>query len=236
MTQTSQTLPRRSGTVLRWTTIFLLILIVLAFFVLRLIIDVPHLLSGTLPDPTSFDYRYTAYAWLAYAHIVPGIIYLVLAPLQLWRGFRNRHIRWHRRIGRVALTCGVVGGALAIVFGLFFSFGGPVEAAASVVFGVYFTASLVLAYRAIRSGDVTHHRHWMIRAFSVGLGVGTVRVWIALFQAFELFSFRDSFGIAFWISFTLHVIAAELWLRWRPAQDSRPAARRSVKEYPRPAV
>jgi hypothetical protein len=181
--------------------------------------DVPNILSGALPDPSEFDYRYAAYAWLAYAHIAPGVVYLLLTPLQFWRRFRSRHMRWHRRAGRVGIGAGVVSGVFAIIFGAFWSFGGPLQASASVIFGAYFVVALALAYRAIRQRDVYHHRRWMIRAFAVGVGIGTIRIWVGLFQGFELLSFEDSFGPAFWLSFTLHALAAEVWLRWRPEPD-----------------
>ena len=56
----------------------------------------------------------------------------------------------------------------------------------------------------------------MIRAFAIGLGVATIRIWVGLFQGFGLLDEGTSFGVAFWLSWTLHVIAAEIWLWRRP--------------------
>ena len=50
-----------------------------------------------------------------------------------------------------------------------------------MVFGLWFLTCLVLAVRAIRRDDIVHHRRWMIRAFAIGIGIGTVRIWLALF-------------------------------------------------------
>ena len=65
----------------------------------------------------------------------------------------------------------------------------------------------------------------MIRAFAVGLAVGTIRIWIGVFQATGLLTLEDSFGPAFWLSFVMHALVAELYLsRWpsvRGATDSR---------------
>jgi uncharacterized membrane protein YozB (DUF420 family) len=202
--------------------IVFLVLIVLVFFTLRLVTDIPNIASGTLPDEQAFEHRYARYPWLAYGHIVPGVVYLVLAPIQLWRGFRDRHLRWHRRIGRVAITAGLMSGVFGIAFGLFFAFGGPSEAAAAVVFGTWFVTCLVTAYRAIRRRDVRTHRRWMIRAFAVGLAVGTIRIWVGLFEGFGIVEFRDGFGLAFWLGWLMHVAAAELWLWWRPEATGKP--------------
>jgi hypothetical protein len=59
----------------------------------------------------------------------------------------------------------------------------------------------------------------MIRAFAIGLAIGTIRIWIAAFQVFGVLSFRDSFGVAFWLSFVVHALAAEAYLAKRPQRD-----------------
>ncbi len=168
-----------------WVAIGLLLVIMAVFIGLRLVTDVPNVLSGAVVDESEFEYRYAAYPWLAYAHILPGAVYLSLAPFQLWRGFRNRNLRRHRRIGRVALVAGLISGVFGVLFGFFQSFGGTLQASATVVFGLWFLTALLVAYRAVRRRDITTHRRWMIRAFAVGLAVGTIRIWIGLFEGFE---------------------------------------------------
>jgi uncharacterized membrane protein YozB (DUF420 family) len=199
-----------------WFGLTVLIASVLVFAAIRFAVDVPNITTGRLPHPDDFEYRYARYPWLAYAHILPGIVYLLLAPLQLWRGFRSRHLRWHRRIGRVAIVSGLLSGSFAIVFGSFQAFGGPLESAAAVIFGTWFIVALTVAYRSIRRRDVRRHRRWMIRAFAVGLAVGTIRAWIGLLSGLGPVDLRDSFAISFWIAFLMHVAAAEVWLAWRP--------------------
>ena len=144
-----------------------LIAIVLTFAMIRVTTDWPHIVDGTVPDD-DFAKRFVAHPWLGYLHIVPGVIYLLGAPLQLSRRFRTRHYTVHRRLGRVLLSCALLSGILALVFGLLHSWGGWLEASAALVFGVWFVACLVLAFRAIRRDDVPQHRRWMIRAFAVG--------------------------------------------------------------------
>src|SRR3954447_11079945 len=139
----------------------LVITIVLASFVKRLFIDMPHLAAGTVPAD-DFDRRYVTHPWLAYLHIPPGVLYLLLAVLQLTYRFRRRHYRTHRRLGRIAAGAAVLSGVFALIFGGMLSFGGPPEASASVVFSVWLVVSLVLAVRAIRRGDIVRHRRLMI--------------------------------------------------------------------------
>lgn len=200
------------------TIVVLLTLIVVAFAVGRLVVDVPNVLAGEIPEDP-YESRYAEHPIPAYLHILPGVLYLLGAPFQLSRRFREGHWGLHPRLGRVLLGAGLLAGVFALVFGTLYPFGGLLEASATVVFGVWFVTALLTAYVSIRRGDATRHRRFMIRAFAVGLAVGTIRIWIGLFQGVGLLSFEDSFGAAFWLSFSLHALAAEAYLYWRPSYD-----------------
>ena len=84
-----------------------------------------------------FDRRYVAHPWLAYLHIAPGVLYLLLAPLQLAYWFRSRHYTFHRRLGRMLAGAAMLSGAFALMFGGRFAFGGLAEASAAAVFGLW---------------------------------------------------------------------------------------------------
>jgi uncharacterized membrane protein len=192
-------------------TVAILILIVLGFVAVRLSVDVPSLVTGTVPDE-AYDARFVRHPWLTYLHIGPGVLYLIGAPLQLAYWFRRRHYAVHRRLGRMLLGAGLLTGAMAVVIGLLLPIAGFDEMSATVLLGVWFLICLVLAFRALRGGDIVQHRRWMIRAFAIG----TIRIWIALFVITGLLDLPAAFGPAFWIAFTMHALATELWLRTRP--------------------
>jgi uncharacterized membrane protein YozB (DUF420 family) len=200
----------------RWVAVTAaLIVVVLVFAARRVMVDVPHVTAGTVPDE-GIDREYALHPLLAATHIGLGVVYLLGASLQLWRPFRVRHYQVHRRLGRVLAPLAAVSGATGVIFGARYAFGGRAESAASVLFGSWFVLALVLAVVAIRRGDVVSHRRWMVRAFAVGLAVGTVRVWIGVFSALGVLTFPDRFAVSFWIGFCLHVLVAEWWLRTRP--------------------
>lgn len=212
----------RRGAPAVWLVTVTLVAVVLVYATVRLLVDVPHLLAGTLPDAASFERRYVEHPVLAYLHIGAGVAYLLGGLHQLARPLRDRAPRRHRLVGRVVLPCGLVAGVSAVAFGVPYAWGGASESAATVVFAAWFVACLVLAYRFVRRGDVVRHRRFMIRAYAVGLAVATIRFWIALFQATGLLGFQESFGPAFWLAFVLHVLVAELYLARRPAPDASP--------------
>ena len=162
-----------------------LIGIVLTSYGFRIATDAPFLLTGTEPEPEDFEARYVAHPWLAYLHMTPGVLYLLGAPLQLSERFRTKHYTLHRRLGRGLVTAAMISVILAVVFGLRFPWGGSPEAIATAVFGCWFLACLLLAVRAIRRGHVPTHRRWMIRAFAVGIAVGTIRIWSVCSSAYR---------------------------------------------------
>ena len=205
-----------------------LIAIVLVFVAIRVITDGPHIVAGTVPDD-DFAERYVAHWWLAYLHIVPGVVYLVCAPWQLSRRFRTRHYGVHRRMGRVLLGCALLSGVMALGFGVRFAWGGTLESIAAVVFGGWFLVCLVAAFRAIRGQDVRRHRRWMIRGFAVGIGIATIRIWVGLFTGLQIamnggaddltLPARGTFGLSFWLALGMHVVIGEWWLRRTPDLD-----------------
>jgi len=165
----------------------------------------------------ALDDLFAHYPILTLVHIVPGLLFMVLGPLQFSSTIRARHLRWHRWSGRIFVSCGVVIGISALVmsFGMP-AIGGINQAAATTLFATFFLFALCKAFWHIRQREVALHREWMIRAFSVGLAVATIRPIIGMFFATSRFSGLmpyEFFGIAFWIGFVLHLIAAEAWIR-----------------------
>lgn len=201
-----------------------LIAIVLTFAAVRVSVDWPNILAGTTPDD-DFAVRYVEHPWLAYLHIAPGVLYLLGAPLQLTHRFRTRHYDAHRRLGRILLASALLAGLFALLFGFPHPWGGGPEALATLVFGSWFLACLLLAFHAIRRGEVPRHRRWMIRAFVVGIGVGTIRIWVGIFEGVEQALSGGTtpatpdptmFAVAFWLGFAMHVAIGEWWLRHTP--------------------
>lgn len=215
-----------------WAFALSLIVVVMVFLAIRVTSDIGDISAGRVPPEGDFDRRYVLNPWLAYLHILPGMVYLLGAPLQLSARFRRNHLEGHRRLGRVLVVSGLVTAVFAIVIGIVMPFGLLAEASATVVFGVYFLTALVMAYRAIRSYDVFTHRRWMIRAFAVGVGVGMIRIVIGVGEAFGI-GIDESFGAAFWIAFVTLAVLAEVWLAVRPDPPGYDARERLGSATPR---
>jgi hypothetical protein len=160
-------------------------------------------------------------------HVVPGAVYLALAPLQFVKRLRTRRwLGYHRFMGRVLVTMGLVIGVTALFMGFVFPAGGWIESVVIGVFGSLFLAALVLGVVHGRARRITLHREWMIRAFATGLAIATTR----LIAIPLLFIFGEAVDgvvavlLPFAVAFIVHLALAELWIRHtrRPRSRKRP--------------
>ncbi len=218
----------------------MLALIGVAVVVRRTTQLVPILMDGYTPPAAAstsiaaqfaaLDDVFARYPLLTFVHILPGLLFMVLGPIQFSSTLRARHLQWHRWSGRVYLICGLVIGVSALLMSIAMpSIGGLNQAAATTLFALFFLFALGKAYWHVMRRHIARHREWMIRAFAIGLAVATIRPIIGLFFATSRFSGLtpyEFFGTAFWIGFVLHLMAAEVWIAWmRPQRVSKLAVK-----------
>lgn len=162
---------------------------------------------------------------LTLVHVIAGCVFLSLAPFQFSAGIRERHPRLHRITGRVALIAAVPTVTSGLVFSALAPFGGLEAAAAIFLFGGLFVVALFMAFAAIRRGDVSRHREWMIRLVSIGAGIATVRVVSIPLIALTGRPPLTLLAASFWLGLGLTYGIAELWIRWtRAPQPGRAGA------------
>jgi uncharacterized membrane protein len=201
-----------------WRIVIILALIGVVVVVLRTVRLLPILLGAAppLPNPPPIDYMFAQFPVLTLTHILLGLVFMVLGPLQFNASVRTTYPRLHRISGRFFLVCSLVIGSTALVMSFVMpAIGGVNQAAATGLFSIYFLFALGKAFWHIRRRQVAAHREWMVRAFSTGLAVATIRPIVGLFYATSARSGLtpyEFFGTAFWLGFVLHLMAAESWI------------------------
>jgi uncharacterized membrane protein len=197
-----------------WTAVIFLVVIGIAAVTRRtLVLFWPVPFSGGKNSPAAgLDAGFARHMALTLVHILPGALFLALAPLQFMPSIRLRHLQVHRWSGRVLVVCGLIIGVSALIMSYTMNIGGPNETAATTLFAIVFLICLIKAYLHIRRKEVDRHREWMIRAYGVGLGVATTRPIVGMFFAFRRLSPHEFFGIAFWLGFTITFLVAEAWV------------------------
>ena len=199
----------RLGPKFGWPLVALCILILIVFAVLRAV----HT-YGISPTPDHlFELRYLDHPIIAAIHMASGVAFILFAPLQFIKRVRNNNLSLHRGLGRVLVICALIAGAYGLIATIALpAFGGISSETAAWFFGLLFLFSLLRAYWCVRNKKIALHREWMIRAFAIGLGVGTQRLFLLILIPTTGYSFEAVFGSGLWLGFSLNLLIAEIWI------------------------
>lgn len=157
--------------------------------------------------------KYVEHPLTSAMHLLPGILILLLAPLQFSATVRRRHPRVHRWSGRMLLALAAFVALSGFYFGVVNAQVVPFEPPTIVLFSGLFLFAAGRGFIAIRRGDVARHREWMMRMFAMAIGIATVRL-VSIVLAFLLRAGYATVGVAsMWIGWILTLGVAELWIR-----------------------
>jgi uncharacterized membrane protein len=170
-------------------------------------------LNDDEPLVRQYEARFAAHPVLTLLHVVPGGLFLALAPLQFSRRIRTRHLRFHRWSGRALVVAAIVSVVPSFYFGVVHPVGGFGEVSSIALFGALTLLFVVRGFVAVRRGDVARHRRFMIRAFAAALAVSTVRIVGAVVQVLAATTPVQTITIAFWTGWLLTLAAAESYIR-----------------------
>lgn len=209
---------QRQRSTLLWVGVIILVLIGTASVIRRAIFLKALLAAGHAISSSPMDVGFAQHPLLTIMHITPGLLFMLFSPFQFVERIRQGRPRLHRWMGRFLLVDGGIVAISALWMGFIMPIGGPNESAAIAVFASLFLFALWNAFRHIRRCEFAEHREWMIRGFALALAVSTVRPIVGVFFATSRFTHltpHEFFGTAFWLGFTLQLIAAEVYIRRR---------------------
>lgn len=157
----------------------------------------------------------------SYIHLAVAVPLLLLAPFQFSRRVRARAPRWHRRIGRVFLTCSLLAAAGAVYLGgTFDNIGSRIPL---VLFGSLWFAFSVSAWVTARRRLYSAHQRFVVRSYALALAFVFVR-FLGEFQDI-LFPFMTDQALRDtsreWLSFVLPLLVVEAWHNWWPSLGMR---------------
>jgi uncharacterized membrane protein len=179
------------------------------------LVGITAIATHYLQEP--YNPGFLEYPVIVALHVVLGGVYLALAPFQLVKRIRSRHPGYHRWVGRMLVSIALVVGATALFMGLVIPFSGWIERAYIGLFGTFFLLALIQGFLHVRAKRVALHREWMIRAFTLGLAVATMRLIFVpaiIVVADPTQSQLQALSAAsFLVAFVVHASVAEAWIR-----------------------
>jgi uncharacterized membrane protein len=158
-----------------------------------------------------------------YLHIGGGALALLLSPLQFATRLRLRAPRLHRVVGRVTVAAIATAGLAGLVLAPH-NLAGPVGTAGFGLLALLWLGSAATAVRAIRRGDVTTHRRWMVRTFALTYAAVTLRLWLFVLIVGQTALAGVDAGVAFhrayllvpFLSWVPNLLVAEWYLARHP--------------------
>ena len=142
-------------------------------------------------------------------HTLCGVIALLSGPIQFSSRFRQRHLKFHRVLGRIYVVSVFVGAAtgVALATGRPGFPGTSMQAAAWIV-------CTTAAFLTARNRQILQHRQWMARSYAVTFTFVSSRV-LNLWPRYWS-HLGDSFAAVGVIAFTLaSLLIVDLGLNWR---------------------
>jgi len=169
------------------------------------------------PQMTAMDDAFASHAALTLAHIIPAILFVLVAPFAVFARFQQ--LRWPERI---LFPLGALVGVTAYAMTAY-SIGGWIERSAIYLFDSLFLFSLGRAYLYGKRNETALKRRWLLRSVAILLGIGTARPVMAVFFATSRLTHLSPsqfFGIAMWAGFSINLLVFELWLRTADRRSS----------------
>ena len=179
------------------------------------------------------DPDYVKNPLMSYMHLIPGIIMYICGPIQFMESVRKKHKHIHRLSGFLFIAATIASGTASILMAFVFPVGGTSETISSSLFGSIMLFSVCKAFYHIREREILLHREWMIRAYMIGLGPGTMHAIIPFFIQVGGKDIGEALSLSLWLGFTIHLILAEVWIRNSKQAKSRTSRAVSIEERDR---
>lgn len=168
------------------------------------------------------------YPWARMSHMIPGIVFYVCLPLQFMKSVRNKYPKTHRISGFLVILSSTFLVTTAFIFAFFYPYVGFKEQVPTVFYSTIYIWCLYMAIKCVKQKQYFKHREWMVRVFSMGLGIYTVRVWYSLFLHFSDQTSLEFFATSFWIGMAFNLVVSEIWINL-----SRDYARQTAFDIPK---
>jgi len=141
-----------------------------------------------------------------YTHIIIGGVALLIGWTQFSSKLRKTRMELHRTIGKVYMISVLMSGTCGVYIAQFAT-GGLSNVIGFSMSGVVWLSTTILAFLAIRKGNVESHQKFMIYSYAVCFSAVTLRFWLPLL-VYTTGEFNTAYLIVGWLSWVPNLIVA----------------------------
>jgi uncharacterized membrane protein len=172
MTYVASAGPGKQSSASQWVTAILLVLVSALPIAVGIFVLVELTAGHVRPETV----RHLAFPLPVALHVICATAFATFGAFQFVATLRRKYPGWHRTVGRVLLTCGLLAGLSGLWITLFYvrlPDTNDLLFAIRLIFSSSMIVFIALGLVAIRKHNLPGHRAWMMRAYAIGLGAGT---------------------------------------------------------------
>jgi uncharacterized membrane protein len=143
-------------------------------------------------------------------HAIAGVLATVLGQFQFSTRFRQRHLAWHRLMGKVYVITVCVAAPMVILLGR--GFGAQLRIAGDTQASIWLLCTLC-AFLTARNRHITVHRQWMIRSYAFTLNFIFSRLLNPIPAYFNLS--ENAFSVVLWLLTVSYLVVTQVAFSWR---------------------
>jgi len=147
------------------------------------------------------------HAWVV-THVGFGTLALITGIIQFVGQIRRRFVALHRISGRIYVSAVLIS-TIASIGVAPFAAGGLSNSVAFFIGAGLWSFSTLKGVQAIRCGDISAHKTWMIRSFALTLAAMSLRIELLILVLLPGVSFSEAYLIVPWTCFFLNLVIAE---------------------------
>ena len=172
--------------------------------------------TGLLTGDSSHDPEVPHYYQIPFPvllHIVSGVLFNLLSPLQFSSTIRTKLTRLHRCNGAFMVICALCAGITALLMNeIYPAFGGALKYFGVMTFSLAIGVCVIMGIIRIKQCNIPAHRAWMIRATAVALGPATQRLFFI--PAYLIMGSIEQWviGVGIWVGFLVNLAVAEVFI------------------------
>jgi len=167
--------------------------------------------------------RYADNAVISFIHVIPAFIFMIIASVQVWPGFRQRNKNIHQLLGKIFVANAMVITASALYLGIMMPYAGLSETIVTSAIATSFMVALIMGVMCIKRNNIAGHREWMSRTLAIGMSPVSMRfIFGAILTYYPDTDSTTVFAPTMWAGLIVNLIVVEAWLRHTRIDHSPP--------------
>jgi uncharacterized membrane protein len=196
-----------------WLLFWLVIIGFSLFFYVRTFVDYAN---GMIPENFKLGF-WESKIWFI-GHIAGASASLLLGPLQFWKNFRAKYMRYHRIAGKIFIIGSLIAAVCAFRIGLMYECK-PCRISLGILAIVWFFCTAA-AWWAVKNKNIKAHRQFMTRSYTAALAFVFIRIF-SLIGYDNLFTFLDTYQdrrtTGEWLCWVIPFLIIEFYMIWWPS-------------------